>query len=150
MCFVCLHRVLWPLNVDTFRYNICSPLPVTTILTIPLCLPSHLNACTSLTWSPCVFGPVTSGLIHLNDFSSPEVLDSGVQTNHLHVYPHARPILASVLKCMIFSSSTPTQILLIWQFSSSPDWLILFFLRNLFEANSKLQCSEDANWQTLQ
>lgn len=49
----------------------------------------HLNSCTSFTRSPCVFGPLTPILIHLNDFSSPDILNSVVQTNHLHFYLHA-------------------------------------------------------------
>lgn len=107
----------------------------------------HLNSCTSLTWSPWVFGPLTSRLIHLNDFSSPEVLNSGVQTNHLHFYPHAYSrfgLYPKTYDFLLFHSYPESTHLTVFIFLRQTNSFSLF-LEKLPSANPKLQCPEDAN-----
>lgn len=75
------------------------------------CLLEHLTLCPWPVWPLHVLSLLTSGLNHLNDFSSPQVLDSVIFQPPKGIVSILSPTL--ILEHLIFSSSTPTQKLLI-------------------------------------
>lgn len=107
------------------------------------CFLERLTLCPWPVWPLHVLNLLTSGLNHLNDFSSPQVLNSVIFQPPKGIISILTPTL--ILEHLIFLlfHSYPEAAHL-WPLSYFPNELIPCFFRSSSEAKDKLQSSEEA------